>query len=332
MPELRKDPIVGRWVIVAFERAARPSDFQARREPPPDTGNCPFDAGREAMTPPEIFAIRPDGSLPNTPGWLTRVVPNRFPALRIEGELERRGEGIYDRMTGIGAHEVIIETPDHNLDLADLDEAGFRNVVRAWTQRVNDLARDPRLKYALVFKNHGRTAGASLRHSHSQLIATPIVPQQVKEEIAGGKRYWDFRERCIFCDLLEQERQDGRRVIAENDLFLTFAPYASRFAFETCIVARRHLGSLGELSDAEASGLAHALRDVLRRMTKLLNRPDYNFMVHNAPLDSGSLNHYHFHIEIMPRETTVAGFEWGSGFFINPVPPEDAARYLREVV
>jgi UDPglucose--hexose-1-phosphate uridylyltransferase len=331
MPELRKDPIVGRWVIVATERAARPSDFAAKHELPPDTGNCPFDEGREAMTPSEVFAVRPDGSRPDSPGWVTRVVPNRFPALKVEGDLRRQGEGIYDRMTGIGAHEVIVETPNHNLDLSDLDEPGFQNVVRAWTARVKDLTRDPRLKYALVFKNHGRTAGASLRHSHSQLIATPIVPQQVRDEIAGARRYWDFRERCIFCDLLSQERTDGRRVIAENDHFVSFAPYASRFAFETCIIARRHFGSLADMSDAESAGLAGSLRDVLRRVKKLLGNPDYNFMVHNAPLGGAPLDYYHFHIECMPRETAVAGFEWGSGFFINPVPPEDAARYLREV-
>jgi UDPglucose--hexose-1-phosphate uridylyltransferase len=283
------------------------------------------------MTPPEVFAIRPGGTLPNTPGWLTRVVSNRFPALRVEGELNRQGEGIYDRMGGIGAHEVIIETPDHSLDLADLDKASFRNLIRAMTERVNDLARDVRLKYVLVFKNHGRTAGASLRHSHCQLIATPIVPQQVKEEIAGGRRYWDFRERCIFCDMLSQELESRKRVISENEHFVVLAPFASRFAFESWILPRRHFGTFAEMRDVEAAGLADSLRDVLRRMTRLLDNPDYNFMVHTAPLSGAAIDYYHFHIEVVTRETTVAGFEWGSGFFINPVPPENAAKYLREV-
>ncbi len=331
MPELRKDPIVGRWVIVATERAARPSDFKLKHEPPPDSGTCPFDEGREAMTPPEVFAIRPGGTAANSPGWLTRVVPNRFPALRVEGELKRQGEGIYDRMGGIGAHEVIIETPEHNRDLADLDQQGFRNLVTAMADRVNDLARDVRFKYVLIFKNHGRTAGASLRHSHCQLIATPIVPQQVKEEIAGGRRYWDFRERCIFCDMLSQELESGKRVISENEHFVAIAPFASRFAFESWILPRRHFGAFSEMRDSEAAGLADSLRDVLRRITRLLNNPDYNFMVHIAPLPGAAIDYYHFHVELMPRETTVAGFEWGSGFFINPVPPENAAKYLREV-
>ena len=331
MPELRKDPIVGRWVIVATERAARPSDFKLKHESPPDSGTCPFDEGREAMTPPEVFAIRPGGTPANTPGWLTRVVPNRFPALRVEGELKRQGEGIYDRMGGIGAHEVIIETPEHNQDLAGLDQQGFRNLVTAMAERVNDLARDVRFKYVLIFKNHGRTAGASLRHSHCQLIATPIVPQQVKEEIAGGRRYWDFRERCIYCDMLSQELESGKRVISENEHFVAIAPFASRFAFESWILPRRHFGAFAEMRDSEAAGLADSLRDLLRRMTRLLDNPDYNFMVHIAPLPGAAIDYYHFHVEVMPRETTVAGFEWGSGFFINPVPPESAAKYLREV-
>jgi UDPglucose--hexose-1-phosphate uridylyltransferase len=330
MPELRKDPVSGRWVIVSTERAARSSDFAAVKEGAREPQTCPFDPGNEQMTPPEVFALRANGTAPNAPGWTLRVVPNRFPALIIEHQLERHGEGVYDRMTGVGAHEVIIETPEHNLDLADLDDQSFRNVLGAYAERVSDLAKDVRFKYVLVFKNHGVAAGASLRHSHSQLIATPVVPKLVEEELAGSRQYYDFRERCIFCDLLKQERESGRRVVLENDLFVMFQPFAPRFPFESWIMPRRHVGTFGELTGTELSALASVLKETLCRLNRVLGHPDYNYVAHIAPLREPDIEYYHFHIEVMPKRTTIAGFEWGSGFFINPVPPEDAAKYLKE--
>src|SRR5213594_339033 len=227
MPELRKDPVVGRWVIIATERARRPSDFVAQPVRPVGT-ECVFCAGNEHKTPPEILAGRSPGSRPNEPGWSYRVVANKFPALRIEGELEPAGEGLFDRMNGVGAHEVVIETPEHDASLADLAVDAVADVLFAFRERMLDLKKDPRFAYVLVFKNHGEAAGASLEHPHSQLIATPIIPIMVSEELAGSAQYYALKERCVWCDMLRQERRDGRRLILESQGFVTLAPFAPR--------------------------------------------------------------------------------------------------------
>lgn len=328
MPELRKDPVVGRWVIISSERSRRPSDFKP--EPPrPRTPNCVFCPGNEEKTPPEILAGRPPDSRPNTPGWSYRVVPNKFPALRIEGDLEPAGEGLFDRMNGVGAHEVVIESPDHDASLARLGTDAVADVLLAFRERVVDLKKDPRFEYILFFKNHGEAAGASLEHPHSQLIATPIIPIMVTEELAGSARYWELKERCVWCDIVRQERRAGKRMIAETQGFVAVAPFAPRFPFETWILPARHASAFEEIGVEDVRGLAHVLGGFLRRMDEVLGGPAYNFMLHTAPLKAAGLEHYHWHLEIIPKLTRVAGFEWGSGFFINPVAPEDAAAALR---
>jgi UDPglucose--hexose-1-phosphate uridylyltransferase len=329
MPELRKDPVVGRWVIISTERARRPSDFAAAA-PPLRSGPCPFCPGNKAETPHEILAGRPPASPPDTTGWTYRVVPNKFPALRIEGELEPTGEGLFDRMNGVGAHEVIIESPDHHASLATMSVDEVTDVLGAFRERVRDLHKDPRLEYVLVFKNHGEAAGASLEHPHSQLIATPIIPSMVREELTGAADYYRRKERCVWCDIARQERRAQRRLIAERDGFLALALFAPRFPCETWIIPVRH-GAAFEASDLdELHGLAGLLGDFLRRMNRVLGDPAYNFMLHTSPLDEPDLAYFHWHLEIIPKLTRVAGFEWGSGFFINPVPPEVAAAALRE--
>jgi UDPglucose--hexose-1-phosphate uridylyltransferase len=328
MPELRKDPVVGRWVIISTERARRPSDFGV----PPVTrkGNrCEFCPGQEARTPDEILAIRPPGGAPNGPGWSLRVIPNKFPALRIEGELEPSGEGLYDRMSGVGAHEVIVETPDHQATLASLSQERVAEVLQAYRDRMLDLRKDPRLEYAIIFKNHGEPAGASLEHPHSQLIATPIVPIMVEEELEGALRHFRLKKRCIWCDIVHQERRGGGRVVLDDAGFLALEPFAARFPFETWILPTEHRSSYEETSSSELEGLAGILGEVLRRMNTLLKDPPYNFMLHSAPLKAEALDHFHWHLEIIPKLTRVAGFEWGTGFSINPTPPEVAAKFLR---
>ncbi len=292
---------------------------------------CPFCPGNEDLTPPEIYAQRKPGTKPNQPGWQIRVVPNRFPALIIESALKRQGEGIYDRMSGTGAHEVIIETSNHNNQLAELNENEIFNVFWTFRERVLDLTKDNRFKYIIIFKNHGASAGASLSHSHSQLIAMPIVPKQVKEELDGAQRYFDFRQRCIFCDILKQELADGKRLICENEKFVALAPFAPRFPFEVWIIARRHFASFNKIEQAELNELAKILKLNLYKMNRALSNPDYNFLIHIAPLDNPEPDYYHFHLELMPKLTKIAGFEVGSGFYINPTPPETSAKYLREI-
>jgi UDPglucose--hexose-1-phosphate uridylyltransferase len=333
MPELRKDPVVGRWVIISTDRSRRPTNFTPVRVEK-TTSFCPFCPGQEDKTPPEVYACRQNGGGPNSPGWKVRVVPNKFPALQIEGALDRRGEGLYDKMNGVGAHEVVIEGPAHGMDLADLPVEHLVEVLKAYRERMMDLHRDRRFRYVLIFKNHGAGAGATLEHTHTQLIATPIIPKILMEELEGARRYHELKERCVFCDIIQQDTADhnGRRVVVMNDRFLTIEPFAPRFPFETWILPRRHDSSFQVVQDDdEFKDLAKILKDTLGRLNRALDRPPYNFVIHTAPVTEGELEYFHWHLEIMPVLTRVAGFEIGSGFYINPTPPEDAAQYLREI-
>jgi UDPglucose--hexose-1-phosphate uridylyltransferase len=331
VPELRKDPVTGRWVIISTELRKRPHDFNL--EPPVTiVGDrlCPFCPGHEDKTPPEVLSYRHNGGGPNSPGWEVRVVPNKFPALQVEGGLDRQGEGLFDKMNGIGAHEVIIETPDHTETLATLSDSAVEKILWAFRDRVADLKQDRRFRYILVFKNHGPAAGASLEHAHSQLIALPIVPRQVREEVDGARQHYTFKERCVFCDIIRQELDDGLRVIVENADFVAIAPYAPRFPFETWVLPKRHQSSFEEAPRHEFETLARMIKAVLQRMNKALVDPPYNLIVHSSPFSEQTSDFYHWHVEIMPKLTKVAGFEWGSGFYINPTSPEEAAKVLRD--
>jgi len=330
LPELRKDPITGRWVIISTDRAKRPNDFVRESVQIKGTGFCPFCYGNEGKTPPEVLAYGRNGTGKDTPGWTVRVVPNKFPALGIEGDLDREGEGLFDRMNGVGAHEVIIETPDHQKTLATLPEQAVEEVLKAYRARVTDLKNDRRFRYILLFKNHGEAAGASLEHTHSQLIALPIVPKRVREEVDNSKRYYEEKERCIFCDMIKQEVETAVRVIGENEQFIAIAPYAPRFPFETWLLPKKHSSSFELQPDSEYGNLAKLLGNILSRLDVVLDRPAYNYVVHTSPIGEEINDHYHWHIEMMPKLTKVAGFEWGTGFYINPTPPEEAARFLRE--
>jgi UDPglucose--hexose-1-phosphate uridylyltransferase len=331
MPELRKDPIVGRWVIIAHERAKRPNDFKGEAQALARPGLCPFCEGQEDKTPHEILAYRERDTEPNGPGWRVRVVPNKFPALKIEGDLEKRGEGIYDMMAGVGAHEVIIESPRHLISMAEMSEDNIREVLWVYRDRLVDLKKDSRLIHGLLFKNVGAAAGASLEHTHSQLIVTPTVPITVWEEMTGALEFYNYRGRCIYCDMVRQELSDEKRVVLDTPHFTAFCPYASRFPFETWILPKTHSSHFENIPKPGVDDLGTVLRTVLNKLELALDSPPYNYIVHTAPFDHQELPHYHWHIEIIPRLTKVAGFEWGSGFYINPVPPEEAAAYLREV-
>src|SRR5918911_3554028 len=227
MPELRKEPIVGRWVIIATDRAKRPVAPRVEVEPAGSTF-CPFCEGSEGNTPHEILAYRDKNSRPNERGWRVRVVPNKFPALQVEGDLQKRGDGIYDKMNGIGAHEVIIECPHHEVTLANLTEENIREVLWVYRDRLVDLKKDPRLVYGMLFKNVGAAAGASLDHAHSQLIVTPIVPVNVQEEMNGSLEFFNYRGRCIFCDMIYQELSAEKRIVVDTANFVSLTPFASR--------------------------------------------------------------------------------------------------------
>jgi UDPglucose--hexose-1-phosphate uridylyltransferase len=329
LPELRKDPVTGRWVIISTDRRKRPTDFHLERSKILEGEHCPFCAGSEDMTPSEILAFRQNGTPRNAPGWDLRVVPNKFPALQVEGNLDREGEGLFDRMNGIGAHEVIIETPDHAKTLATMSEPEIERVLWAYRERVVDLKQDRRFRYILIFKNHGAPAGATLQHSHSQLIALPIVPDFVREEIDGARQHFTSKERCVFCDIIRQEVAAGRRVIHENADIVALSPYAPRFPFETWLLPRSHGARYEEASRQQYESLARMLKFVLLRMDRALESPAYNLIIHSSPFSEVTTEFYHWHVELIPKLTRTAGFEWGTGFYINPTAPEEAAHVLR---
>jgi UDPglucose--hexose-1-phosphate uridylyltransferase len=251
--------------------------------------------------------------------------------LEIEGDLNQRGDGIYDMMRGVGAHEVIIESPRHLLSTSDLSEAELSDVLWVYRDRLADLKKDRRLVYGMVFKNVGAAAGASLEHTHSQLIVTPIVPITVHEEMTGSAEFYRYRGRCVFCDLVRQELATEKRIVLDSPGFLAVCPFASRFPFETWILPKPHASHFENIQKHGVEELARVMRRVIGNIETALDRPGYNYIIHTAPFDSQELAHYHWHIEIIPRLTQTAGFEWGSGFYINPVPPEEAAAFLRNV-
>jgi UDPglucose--hexose-1-phosphate uridylyltransferase len=344
MPELRKDPISERWVVISTERGQRPSDFKMTSVSEEQAGSgttCPFCEGNEAKTPPEINAWRQPGTQPNTPGWDVRMIQNKFPALTPIGDVNRTGMGVFDMMSGIGAHEVIIEAPKHSMNIPEMDDAHVEKMLWAYKQRIMELEKDPRFRYVLVFKNYGKAAGASLAHPHSQLIATPITPRYVKMELSNARRYFQEKERCIFCDIIRQELGAGERVVYENEHFVAITPFGSRFPFELWILPRRHEFGFQIMPDEERALLAKCLKDILTRLKICLNDPPFNYVVHTAPNPVprpgkpdywGTIQYdYHWHIEVIPRLTSQAGFEWGSGLYINPTSPEQAAKYLRDV-
>lgn len=341
MPELRKDPIIDRWVIIASERGRRPTDFTPEPEPP-SGAFCPFCPGNESKTPPEIaqWGRSPDAAL-NTQGWDVRVVANKFPALSVEGEVSPQGLGMFDMMNGVGAHEVIIEHPRHDWDICDASSEEINRIIAAYTARMKVLGQDKRFHYILVFRNSGTAAGASLSHPHSQIIALPVTPKQVKEELNTAREHYRRKERCIYCDLLNQELSLKERIVEANDDFIVLSPFAARFPFELQIYPRHHSHDFTAMTPQQSEALGQILTRTLRRINLSLNNPAYNLMVHTAPVLHpkpghpeywGTIAHdSHWYIDIYPRLTKIAGFEWGTGCYINPVAPERATEFLKEI-
>ena len=326
MPELRQDPITGSWVLIAPERTGRPTDFVHASLPPAHDGECPFDPGNEAMTPPAVLVLPESGE-----GWQVRVVPNKFPAVQSDGVAKRLGQGLFQGLTGVGIHEVVIESPDHGATLATLPETAVAEVFRAFQVRFQAIEKGGRFPYVLVFKNHGAEAGATLRHGHSQLVALPIVPPRARQELDGARAYFLKENRCIYCDLMTTE-EGGPRFVLRDDDFVVLSPYASRFAWEVWLIPRRHRSRFGDATATERTALARALKGTLISLDRALDVPPYNLTLQSAPFGEDTDEHYHWHIEMAPRVTRLAGFEWATGAFINPMPPEDAARKLREII
>jgi len=330
MAEIRQNPITKEWVIIATERAKRPDQFTSRKEKrilPAHDPACVFCPGNEHLTPGEVHRI------PGADGnWQVRVVPNKFSALSPVGERTRRNEGFLKRtVSGVGIHDVIIETPEHNKTTGLLSAAEVEAVIRCYKQRYFTVTEDPRVELVTIFKNHGEAAGTSLEHPHSQLIATPITSPQVRHRLEEALRWYDEFGECLFCQVLRSELEDEERIVVETDHFVSLVPYASLSPFHMWIFPRRHMASFGEIQPVEMADLARNLQETLARLYYGLDNPDFNYTIRTAPSENRYVKYYHWYISLVPRLTRMAGFEIGSGFFINPTIPEKDAEFLREV-
>ncbi|HET9848937.1 MAG TPA: galactose-1-phosphate uridylyltransferase [Candidatus Dormibacteraeota bacterium] len=332
LPQLRQDLITGRWVAVATERARRPDSFtQAVKDVVAARDVCPFCPGHEAMTPPEVLAYRAAGAPPNSEGWWIRVVPNLYAAFRLEPDGQDHRDGRFWQRDAIGACEVLISSPDHRAPTPLLPRRQVGEIVQSYLDRYRHHAANPALEHVLILYNHGRPAGASLEHPHSQLYAISLVPPSFHEELAGATTFAESNGGCVFCRTLEAELEARDRVVFENDGFVVFAPYAARTPFETWIMPRRHAASFAELDAArEKPAFAEALQLTLKALYDGLNDPPFNYFIHSAPLKATVDDAFHWHLELIPKLSTAAGFELGTGMWINVVKPEDSAAFLRE--
>jgi UDPglucose--hexose-1-phosphate uridylyltransferase len=329
MPELRQNVITREWVIIAKERARRPHEFarpKRRAVPlPAHDPECPFCVGNEHMTVRETYRLTGDQ------GWKIRVVMNKFPALEPEGDRVRRIDGIYRSMTGVGFHEVVIEHPRHDLSPALYSVEEMTSVLEAYRLRYTELKKDPRVEAIIIFKNHGEEAGTSLPHPHSQIAAMPIVPSQVRHRLDEAIRFFDETGDCVFCTTLRRELFDRQRIIEAGDHFVAFIPYASLSPFHLWIFPRRHTSSFADIYDHEVVDLAAVMKGVFGRLYHGLNDPDYNFSIRSVPAREGQREYFHWYLTVVPRIARTAGFEFGSGMYINTAVPEESAQFLRDV-
>jgi len=329
MPELRHNVLTQEWVIIATERAKRPEEFAKKTKDkkviPSFVPSCPFCPGNEKMTPPETFVV------PGSSGWQVRVSPNKFAALSYVGEKERFVQGIRRTVTGVGIHEVIIETPDHSKTTALLTDHEVETIIHTYLSRFQFASADPRVAQVTIFKNHGEAAGTSLEHPHSQMIGTPVITSQLRDRLINSLRHFDEFGECIFCRVLDVELKEGTRVVYETPHFVSLVQFAALTPFSMLIMPRRHMACFSEINDAEAADLAHNLRVTLAKLYHGLDDPDFNYVVRTAPAENAGVKYYHWYVSVIPRLTRLAGFELGSGMFINVSLPEENARFLREL-
>ena len=339
MSTLRRDPLSNSWVIFVPDRPFEPDEPLPCRQTV-EPGECPYCPGNEHMTLPEIEAFRPVGSLPNSAGWSVRTVPNEHALLHIENKFGRRGEGLYDMMNAVGAHEVIIETPEHDGRLQQFTPLKIEEILRMYRRRMADLTGDTRLRYIQVFRNFRTSAEATVCHPHAQVIGLPVMPRWVGEAVSHAQEYWMVKERCLFCDIIHQDG-DGARLIHDNPGVLAIAPFASKMPFEIALYPRDHAHLFHTADDITLSALADSMGVCLRALNRLFPDVAYNFVVHAAPVQPEKrhdtvkariADYYHWHVQILPRITRVSGYDFGSGFYVNTVLPENAAARYREAI
>ena len=329
MPEFRKNLITGHCTIISTERAKRPhqslSGSSSEASEP-----CPFCPGNEAQTPREVFAYRAPGTQADAPGWTVRVVPNKYPAVRNEDAAIIHSDALCERRRAVGVHEVIIEVPEHLAEMAQFSHPQIAAVLRAYRERMLALREDRRWRCILIYKNQGASAGATLEHAHSQLIALPEIPPAMARELSGALDYFSATGRCGCCDIVQREISERQRLIAESERFAVFCPDAARFPYEIWILPKWHAAYFENCGDDEYDELSGCLKRSLTSLDRALHNPALNYVIHSNSFGERASNYYHWHLELLPKVTQVAGFEWGSGSFMNPVAPEDAARVLRD--
>lgn len=339
MSQIRKNPVSGRWVVVDADRSRKLKELLRPSIPPEKDKDCCYCEGREQETPPEILAVRDQEGTPNSVGWRVRVLPHRTPALHVEGEVDRQGVGMFDMMNGIGAHELILENPRHDLDMASMRVEDIECVLQVYKHRIENLRKDMRLRYILVFKSHQTQGNATISHPHSQILATPMTPGQIKIELRNCKDYYSYKQRCLFCDIVREELEMGERIAVETDNYIAFEAFGSQFPFETWIMPKAHQSDFVSLPEGQQTrDLAQILRDCLRLMKHALSNPAYNLVLHTVPNKFPQQGYwetidedYHWHFELVPQVGTLGGLQRGSGLCINPVLPEQAASFLREL-
>ncbi|MEM0216027.1 MAG: galactose-1-phosphate uridylyltransferase [Candidatus Bathyarchaeia archaeon] len=338
--ELRKDYILDRWVVIATERGRRPSDFVGGERVKNRKGACPFCPGNEHMTPPAVLIYKESGGTIEKlkdndfrhKNWLIRCFPNLFPAFSPPDE----SGSIYhfsnfsEMMSAIGHHEVLVESPLHDDHPSDMEIQQLAYVIEAYMDRLRELSSKQYVKYVSIFRNHGAEAGASLSHAHSQIIATPLIPKIIKEELEASRKFWNETGKCVFCEIIRKE-SESPRFITENSDFLAFAPWASINPMEFWLFPKRHEASILEMTRNEIVSFASILKTCLKALKNLLNDPPYNFGFHMST-DPETGMHYHWHLEVYPKLATWAGFEKSTGFYINTVSPEIAADSLRRTI
>jgi UDPglucose--hexose-1-phosphate uridylyltransferase len=328
MSEFRQNMATREWVIVAPLRGKRPSDFsniKGKRQPgPPHRDDCPFCTGNESQTPDAVYVQHSDGD------WQIRVVPNKFAALQPDSATTRSHVGGFLAAKGYGIAEVVIESPVHNQTIATMQISEVSAILKAYRERQRKISTNQNINLVTIFRNYGALAGTSLEHPHSQIIATPMVPPHVRHPIEVAMQHYDKFGTCVYCELLAEESRQKERIILEGDSFVAFCPWASRTPFESRIYTKRHSASYLSITDSEIEELAWILKSLLGKIYNCLENPDYNYILRSSPVGDEDSRYLHWYLMIIPKVTTPAGFEIGSGIYINTVPPEDSARYLRE--
>jgi UDPglucose--hexose-1-phosphate uridylyltransferase len=328
MPELRLNMMTREWVVVVCERARKPESFRARSERkyrPERDASCPFCPGNEGKTPAELMRLPGDGD------WRVRVTPNKYAAFITEGERIRTDEGLRHLVTGVGRHEVIVESPRHDMALALLSEEEVGEVLAVYRERFLDAFEDSRIRHAIIFKNQGPGSGTSIMHPHTQLVGSPIVPFRIRDRIDEAVRYFDNTGECLVCAMLRDELADGMRVIVESEHFVSFIPYAALSPFHTWIFPKRHIPSFGNITEEEQRDLASTLKTTLLKLYEGLDDPDYNMVFRSLSPYRTRSEYLHWYITIVPRMHRATGFELGSGMYVNTTIPEDVASFLRGV-